>query len=72
MAWRAWRARRGMRTATDAPSKTSTATFTLGALARGKIFADAMGVVPAALSVPASGEVTVSLPAQSAAVFVVR
>jgi hypothetical protein len=31
-----------------------------------------MGVVPAALSVPASGEVTVSLPAQSAAVFVVR
>ncbi len=53
-------------------SKTSTATFTLGALARGKSFADAMGVVPAALSVPASGEVTVSLPAQSAAVFVVR
>jgi glycosidase len=53
-------------------TKTSTASFNVGALGRGKTFVDAMGVVPAPLSVPASGDVTVSLPAQSAAIFVVQ
>ena len=53
-------------------TKTSSATFTVGALGRGKTFVDAMGVVPSALTVPAGGEVSVTLPAQSAAVFVLR
>lgn len=53
-------------------TKTSTATFTVGTLGRGKTFVDAMGVLPTPLAVPGTGQVTVSLPAQSAAVFVVQ
>ena len=53
-------------------TKTSTASFNVGALGRGKTFVDAMGVVPTPLSVPASGDVTIALPAQSAAIFVVQ
>ncbi len=52
-------------------SGTRSASFTVGALGRGKAFVDAMGTSASPLQVPADGKVTVSLPAQSAAVWVI-